>query len=350
MPSVRDPQSTALAVRPDKRYDDDEEQGWEQEDARSSSDRNSKDETEIRLEKLLFGDDEGFRSALKSHTAPEGSRSFGSRRDRDGYGDNGEEEHGDEQANGDGEQDLEDVNDGDVCYVLFFSTFPFYSHRCLTICSYTPQLFFLDVGALGASPPIDSLSFTRNRHDRVRHHGLDQDREVGQNDEAERTPVWHDSDDDRLVVSLANHDRLRKLRRSEADDVVSGREYILRLRRQYLRLHPTPEWALPQKQKQKRRGHSDYSESESAGPDAADTDSDGDGADEPLSSQPLAKLLQNVGGDLVRREEGQMMQNGVKVRRLRQEVIGIQRLKDVGEKQPVSLLARKHASGDDSEA
>ena len=45
-------------------------------------------------------------------------------------------------------------------------------------------------------------------------------------------PAWDDSDDDKIHVSLASASRLRKLRKSESEDVVTGREYIRRLRQQ----------------------------------------------------------------------------------------------------------------------
>ena len=44
--------------------------------------------------------------------------------------------------------------------------------------------------------------------------------------------AWEDSDDERLTVSLAGDARLRKLRVSAAEDLVDGREYTKRLRRQ----------------------------------------------------------------------------------------------------------------------
>lgn len=46
-------------------------------------------------------------------------------------------------------------------------------------------------------------------------------------------PVWVDSDDERLTISLASYNQRRKLRDTEVDDVVSGTEYSRRLRRQY---------------------------------------------------------------------------------------------------------------------
>jgi U3 small nucleolar RNA-associated protein 18 len=45
-------------------------------------------------------------------------------------------------------------------------------------------------------------------------------------------PVWEDSDDERILVSLASNPRLRKLRLMESEDLVNGKEYTERLRRQ----------------------------------------------------------------------------------------------------------------------
>jgi U3 small nucleolar RNA-associated protein 18 len=133
--------------------------------------------------------------------------------------------------------------------------------------------------------------------------------------------VWYDSDDERLTVSLASQQRLRKLRVAESEDMISGKEYIRRLRRHFQLLHPTPEWAIPEQQK--ARGDSD---SERA--DDMDTDDE-----EQTPTQPLAKLLQ-AATDLTKLED---TRPGGK-RKLRQEVVDIQRLKDVGKDQPVSAI------------
>lgn len=146
--------------------------------------------------------------------------------------------------------------------------------------------------------------------------------------------VWHDSDDERLTVSLANQPRLRKLRVTESEDLISGKEYIRRLRRQFQRLHPLPDWANPEvAAKRRRRALSAGSDGSTNGADAMDTDADDDSDDDDLSAQPLAKLLQNV-GDLTKlvptvQADGK--------RKLRQEVLDIQRLKDIGGSQPVSF-------------
>lgn len=133
--------------------------------------------------------------------------------------------------------------------------------------------------------------------------------------------MWHDSDDERLTVSLASHQRLRKLRIAEGEDLVNGKEYVRRLRKQFLQLNPVPDWANPEMNKSDKKDDSD----------ASAEDMDTDDEEEHTSTQPLAKLLQSA-TDLTRTED--MTGPGGK-RKLRQEVLDIQRLKDVGKTQPV---------------
>lgn len=132
--------------------------------------------------------------------------------------------------------------------------------------------------------------------------------------------AWEDSDDDRIRVSLADNERLRKLRHHEGEDVIGGREYVARLRRQFERLQPAPEWASPAAKRRKTEE------------DTSDLSMDEDEVEEDLSAQPLAKLLQNI-GDLTKSEANAT--SAGKKRKLRQGVLDIQRLKDVGGNQPV---------------
>ncbi|PHH91202.1 hypothetical protein CDD83_1308 [Cordyceps sp. RAO-2017] len=139
-------------------------------------------------------------------------------------------------------------------------------------------------------------------------------------------PLWEDSDDDRLAISLAGATRLRKLRITEAEDVVSGTEYCRRLRLQYLRLHPAPAWARQtEDHPAKRRRRSSAASHSSSG-------SDGDG-DSDLGAQPLQKLLRDV-----RRLAGA---GGSRKRPLRPEVIDIQRTREIPDqhKMPVESLS-----------
>lgn len=117
---------------------------------------------------------------------------------------------------------------------------------------------------------------------------------------------------------------------AESEDVINGKEYTRRLRRQFQRMHPTPEWANPELAAMRRKANSDS--------DASGEEMDSDEEDEQLSMQPLAKLLQNA-TDLTRVEDN--ARSGGK-RKLRQEVLDIQRLKDVGKAQPVRLFLCVH--------
>jgi U3 small nucleolar RNA-associated protein 18 len=53
-------------------------------------------------------------------------------------------------------------------------------------------------------------------------------------DDVTGEPAWKDSDDERVQVSIATSDRLRKLRVTEDEDMMNGKEYSRRLRRQYV--------------------------------------------------------------------------------------------------------------------
>ena len=79
------------------------------------------------------------------------------------------------------------------------------------------------------------------------------------------------------------------------------------------------------------RGSDDSENGVSDSAEEMDTDDD----NEDLSIKPLAKLLQGA-GDLIRGSEDS--QNGKRTK-LRQEVIDIRRLKDVGGVQPVSHIS-----------
>ena len=130
-------------------------------------------------------------------------------------------------------------------------------------------------------------------------------------------PAWEDSDDEKLSVSLASVGRLRKLRLTEAEDVVSGTEYTRRLRQQYLRLSPLPSWAKEAEKRQEKRRRRPSAASVSS--DSENEGSDGDS--EVDSALPLEKFLRSAGA---LNEVGSR-----KKRKLRPEVIDIQKTRDI---------------------
>lgn len=224
-----------------------------------------KDAEEEELERMIFGDSQGFREAVGQFSLDE----------RGVYG--GESESEAEEGG-----DLNEIPDQD--------------------------LFFFDSGPGPA--PAGAL--------------------VAQGDESAEEgdkPAWEDSDDERLAVSLAAVPRLRKLRETEEDDIVSGKEYVRRLRKQYQRLYPTPEWAL-QATGAKRKRTRTVEDGESGDESVSEMDEDEDD----LSTQPLARLLKDA--DILSRSS----RGPVKRRKLQAGTVDIQGLRGFAKKGPVCAL------------
>ncbi|KAJ9626382.1 U3 snoRNP protein [Taxawa tesnikishii (nom. ined.)] len=244
----------------------DAEDGYMQPDM--GMDVDDKDAGEEELERLVFGDSVGFREGIQNFAVPED--------DMDG-------EEAVVETDGTGFEGLDDA-----------------------------ALFFMDTGPSGIQPSAVAETETDEEDKRTARH----------------PPAWEDSDDERLVVSLASVPRLRKLRRTEAEDVISGREYVKRLRKQFEMLNSVPDWAL---QATKRPGRKKRRLTENG--DSADEVSDED-MDDDLFTEPLAKLLQD-GTGLVRRAEA----GGAKKRKLRPGVLDIQRVKDIPGVQPSAVTS-----------
>ncbi|PGH19048.1 hypothetical protein AJ79_00082 [Helicocarpus griseus UAMH5409] len=280
------PKETTTFVEDTHRASDYDDDGSENESG-GEDEPMPKDETEEKLERLLFGDTAGFRDALREWEGEGMELVLASEEEGEGEDEEGEE-------------GMEGIDDSD--------------------------LFFLDSGTAGAGDVDLPLAQTTPG-------GQQMLREDGPPD------AWEDSDDERITVSLAGNNRLRKLRLTEADDVVSGAEYIRRLRRQFERLHPAPEWASAAsgsggRSAKRRKTGAGLSDDEASG---SESDVEGEQMDtegeEEMALQPLARLLQNA-GNLTRGEE--KGKTGGK-RKLRQEVLDIQRLKDVGRGQPSTI-------------
>ncbi|KAK8227477.1 WD40-repeat-containing domain protein [Phyllosticta capitalensis] len=239
-----------------------------------------KDATEEELERLVFGDRTGFLEGLRQFG--KGGELVGTAREDESEDDDGSE--------------LENVADAD--------------------------LFFMDSGP--NAPPGNAVVPATASDDESDY------AEAGQD-----APAWEDSDDERMVVSLASVPRLRKLRKNEGEDLINGKEYARRLRRQFERLHPTPEWAqkggATRKPSKKRRRISQAGES-SAEETSSDEDMDVDEDD--ISTQPLAQLLKDADGLTRGHEKGV-----AKKRKLRPEVLDIQRTKDISGTQPSAITS-----------
>ena len=123
------------------------------------------------------------------------------------------------------------------------------------------------------------------------------------NPKSRKPPAWTDPDDATLEVSLASSARLRKLRDAPEEDAVKGPEYERRLRRQFVKMNPTPEWATAARRKRRRKEGSD------ADADAA--------ADVEASTPDLDSLLTSSGGILGRKPQGRLDPGVLAIERLR---------------------------------
>ena len=240
-----------------------------------------KDNEEVQLEKLVFGDDEGFNQALRTYDVEDSDGGDISDDSVDRGIDASEPEEEEEE-----EGELDEVADD--------------------------ELFFIDAGI----PKGEASALV-----------LAAEEDNGDDTDA---PAWIDSEDEKIVVSLASNTRLRKLRRTEAEDLVHGREYIKRLQQQFERLYPRPAWAVQaetgtrRKKKRRRASFQDGSGDEIDSDDSMDLDA--------LDGQPLSRLLRST--DLLTEAPSSDSSR----RMLRAGILDIQRSKDIGDTQPVRRI------------
>lgn len=188
------------------------------------------DEEEILLSKLVFGDNSDFYNQLHNIDLNINSE-----------GETAEYEQNSEEESDDNEHKIKDVMDD--------------------------QLFFVDDGENDKNAmDIDDSNESSSESE-------------GDSDE-ESDVAWIDSDDEKLQVTITNHNRSKKLRTSYAESQISGHQYIERLRSQFEKIYPRPQWV----------DDNDDDESNS------DSQNDNEGLDSVLNGDinALSKILQNT--------------------------------------------------------
>ncbi|TYJ38302.1 hypothetical protein E1A91_A05G434700v1 [Gossypium mustelinum] len=98
----------------------------------------------------------------------------------------------------------------------------------------------------------------------------------------ERKAVWVDEEEERTVINIAKVNRLRKLRKEEDESVISGLEYVSRLRAQHAKLNPGTEWAKLDSGLRNDHGYDDESSDEEKGVVAASGYGNGEVVDDIL--------------------------------------------------------------------
>lgn len=96
------------------------------------------------------------------------------------------------------------------------------------------QLFMVDENA---NSDVDAMDVDSDESDSSHTSSTEDTSDLEEKD------AWIDSDDEKLTISLEHTDRLRKLRISETESDINGKKYISRLRDQFERIFPRPDWA-----------------------------------------------------------------------------------------------------------
>lgn len=92
----------------------------------------------------------------------------------------------------------------------------------------------------------DQLFFVDDGNDEGEAMDVDDEEEEevsGSSDEEEEDAAWVDSDDERISVPITTNNKLKKLRKTYQDSRIEGPEYIRRLRAQFEKIYPRPQWA-----------------------------------------------------------------------------------------------------------
>ncbi|VEU20072.1 DEKNAAC100356 [Brettanomyces naardenensis] len=181
-------------------------------------------EEERYLEKLVFGDQKGFESNLRQvdrlYDEEEEKQEEGEKLltyDSDSDDEYLSKLHNQEEcadsvggSESEGEDELAKLNDD--------------------------ELFIVDESDDEEKMDVDSESESRENAETL---------ESGSGSDSTSTDVdaWEDSEDEQIEVHIMSSDKLRKLRRTEEEDHLTGKRYIARLRAQFERIYPRPAWA-----------------------------------------------------------------------------------------------------------
>ncbi|KAG0283877.1 U3 snoRNP protein [Linnemannia gamsii] len=180
------------------------------------------------------------------------------------------------------------------------------------------DMFFMDAGPT----PVEREEINEDEVDEDEEIGegdLDEDEGASEDEEVSRLtaiyggkPAWVDEDDKTLSISLKSANRLKKLRKQEAEDVVNGVDYEQRLRRQFEKVYPVPNWAQPEGSRKRRRGG------------AGAIDSDSDYSDEEQEQEDTSILMSSKG----------FLEKSGRLRVLSSESITVTRVKNANQMAP----------------
>ncbi|XP_057439566.1 U3 small nucleolar RNA-associated protein 18 homolog [Lotus japonicus] len=105
-----------------------------------------------------------------------------------------------------------------------------------------------EVEAEAAAKVFDLFFTDRSADTVVSVYQEDADLSVGSRDgydALQRKPAWVDEEEENITVNIGKVNRLRKLRKEEDESLISGSEYVSRLRAQHVKLNRGADWAQP---------------------------------------------------------------------------------------------------------
>ncbi|QEU58374.1 Utp18 [Kluyveromyces lactis] len=155
------------------------------------------DEEELVLSKLVFGDNSDFYNELQNINLE-----LSSEEDAAEYEQNSDSEHSE--------------SDNEIGKVM------------------DDQLFFVDDGEQNADDE-DAMDID-DENEQASWSDYSNESEENESD------AWIDSDDDRLQITVTENNRSKKLRKSHVESQINGREYVQRLRSQFEKIYPKPNW------------------------------------------------------------------------------------------------------------
>ncbi|KAI7899951.1 WD40-repeat-containing domain protein [Cokeromyces recurvatus] len=187
-----------------------------------------------------------------------------------------------------------------------------------------PVTFTFDVPTVGEQATNDEIDYEAEEENDDKQTSLDEISEDEDSDDdrsEDEYAAWEDEDDKNLKISLMSSNITKKLRNDVDEDVINGAEYTRRLRKQFNKIYPKPNWArLPSEIKAEERKRK-----------AADSDDDDDNDDDAnkdedeLDNETRLDLLKSTMGILERRSTN---------RTISAKKLDIQRLKNANRTAP----------------
>ncbi|KAL0082192.1 WD40-repeat-containing domain protein [Phycomyces blakesleeanus] len=163
------------------------------------------------------------------------------------------------------------------------------------------ELFFFDAGPGFVAEENESTPMASDVEDQSQSdndYSDDSESEEEEEEDYSQKSAWKDDDDARLQISLQGLGRLRKLRKTEDEDLVSGVEYERRLRKQFSKIYPRPAWATLPSESRKRKATAVMSD---------DSDAEHISDDEKLDDIDRLDLLKSTYGILEKRGSSHLL-------------------------------------------